>query len=250
MTQEPQAALVHTLWGPALAPEVLMATLAQLGLLGVGGHPAARGFAAYREHAKALAVRALGAAYPRVQSWIGAADFPGLAWQFARQHPPDCGDLGRWGAELPDVLLSIPDMEPELPALARLDWALHQLLGAADEAPASDLLEQLQRGVDAPLRLSQSMTFLHLPPSAWAVAAAASAPTWEQAGEGLLVWRTAWQPRWAALPAGWADWLQHLAAGQTLGDAFEHTLRQCPDFDPGRALHAALQQAWILDLAE
>ncbi|MBL0094465.1 MAG: putative DNA-binding domain-containing protein [Piscinibacter sp.] len=62
------------------------------------GARAERGLAAYRANASALAERALAAACPTLQAMLGEADFAALARAFWRDHPPQRGDLGEWGA--------------------------------------------------------------------------------------------------------------------------------------------------------
>ncbi len=250
MTADAQTRLVQTIW--ALETPSALA-LEAAGLCGLGGNGLVRGLAAYREHAKALSVRALAAAFPRVQAWLGPEDFAGLAWAFARRHPPQAGDLARWGAGLPAFLAELPAIEPELPALAALDWGLHALSWQADEQPQADLLERLQAAGDGVLTLSAHLLRLHLPGGAWACAHAVGAPAWQlpDAGVGqgvLLVWRQGWQPCWAPLPPGWGLWLERLQTGASLGAAIEATLEAVPDFDPGQALHTALAAGWLLEL--
>ncbi|WP_374435733.1 putative DNA-binding domain-containing protein [Inhella sp.] len=250
MTADAQARLVQAIWGPE-APAA--GALEAAGLSSLGGHGLARGLAAYREHAKALSVRVLAAAYPRVQAWLGSEDFAGLAWAFARRQPPQEGDLARWGAALPAFLAELPEVEPELPALAALDWALHALSWQADEYPQTDLLEQLQGQGDGVLTLSAHLRRLQLPAGAWACAEAVGAPAWQAPGAGagqgeLLVWRQGWRPCWAPLPPGWGLWLQRLQDGATLGAAIEAALEAAPDFHPGQALHTALAAGWLLGL--
>lgn len=252
MSIEAQSHLVRAIWSndPAAAE-----TLAALGWRGVGEHALARGLAAYREHAKALSVRALAAAFPAVQAWLGAADFAGLAWAFARRSPPQAGDLARWGAQLPAFLAGLPEIEPELPALAQLDWALHALGWQADEAASPDLLDTLRQHGDAALQLSAHLRWLSLPATALACAQAQTPPAWPESepeqpasARELLVWRAGWKPSWAVLPAGWSHWLGQLQAGGTLGEAIDASLQRAPGFDAGQALHTALAEGWLIGL--
>jgi len=252
--QAAQSRLVQAIWSGAADAA---ADLQALGCRGLGPHDLARGLAAYREHAKALSVRALGAAFARVQAWLGAPDFAGLAWAFARHAPPQQGDLARWGAELPAFVAALPEVEPELPALAQLDWSLHALAWQADEAaaPAAELLQALQQQGDAGLLLSARLQSLQLPATALSCAAAVGPPAWPEpatvaagGARELLVWRAGWQPCWAVLPAGWGLWLRQLQAGASLGEAIDAVLAGEPGFDAGQALHTALDQAWVLGL--
>lgn len=249
MSDDPQTAWVRWIWSAAPAPKGSAQAWGLQGLARSGPNSEValtRGLEVYRQNAKALAVRALGAAYPRLRLGLGTDDFTGLAWAFARAHPPKCGDLSRWGAELATFLCAQPSMEPEWPELARLDWALHACADAADEVQDAELIAQLQIGPDRSLRLSQTLRRLGLGVGAWEMAVACGAPEWEGAGRELLVWRRGWRPCWAALPPGWALWLDLLLEGRPLGEALGRSAQATPELDAGRALQAALNQGWIL----
>ena len=145
--EQEQAALVAWIWGqPGAEPPAQ--------LRAPGAHALPAGLSAYREHAKALAVRALAAVYPRLQRWLGEAEFAGLAWAFARQRPPRQGDMNRWGLDLDEFLLALPGMDEEPPALAHLEAQLHRLGFAADDAAQDPALwQRLQQQDPARLRL-------------------------------------------------------------------------------------------------
>jgi hypothetical protein len=95
---------------------------------------AAQALAAYRGNAGATAERALGAAFPTVAALVGRESFAALARHFWHAHPPQRGDLGEWGAELPSFIGSNAQLAevPYLPASAMLDWAVHRSARAAD----------------------------------------------------------------------------------------------------------------------
>ena len=110
----------------------------------LGGSPARQrqGLQAYRANAAANAERALAAAYPTVQQLLGPQSFAALARAHWHRQPPECGDLGSWGAALPQAITEDDQLagEPYLGDVARLDWALHQAERATDdEAPATGL---------------------------------------------------------------------------------------------------------------
>ncbi len=219
--------------------------------------PLSQGLAVYRENAKALSVRALGAAYPRVAGWLGAADFAGLAWAHARAHPPVRGDASAWGEALPAFLQGLPGMEPALPALAELDWALHGLATVADDpAPHAELWAVLQAVPPERLRLrlSPSLRLLRLPAladeAAWAAAQVGQAAAAPEPGPDLVLWRQGWSPQWAALPADAVLWCQHLLRGATLGAALDAVLEAHPGFDLAAWLAMAWQRRWLLGADE
>jgi hypothetical protein len=124
-----QQLLMAALWRDAAVPEGWLRAPSRA--------TAAQGLAAYRGNAAATAERALGAAFPTVAALVGDEPFAALARHFWHVHPPTCGDLGEWGAELPAFIAGnglLADV-PYLAASARLDWAVH-LATRAGEPPA------------------------------------------------------------------------------------------------------------------
>lgn len=102
-----------------------------------------QGLRAYQANAAASAEHALAQAYPTVQQLLGHDAFAGLAQAHWHGYPPVCGDLAAWGEALPGFIGSAAQLaaEPYLADMARLDWALHQALRAADDdMPAAGLL--------------------------------------------------------------------------------------------------------------
>ncbi len=95
-----------------------------------------RGLATYRANAVALADRALGAACPTVAAMLGPDDLHQLAREFIRAHPPERGDIGEWGDDLPEFIAAHTGLTewPWLADCARLDLAVHRAERAADEA--------------------------------------------------------------------------------------------------------------------
>ena len=104
-----------------------------------------RGLRAYRINAAASAERALATAFPTVAALIGAESFAALARDLWRQRPPERGDLGEWGAALPDFIAESPSLssEPYLADSARLDWLVHLASRAADAPDALPSLDAL-----------------------------------------------------------------------------------------------------------
>lgn len=189
-----------------------------------GGAPV--GLRTYRRNAQALADKALTAAFPRLQALLGAAQFAAMAWAFWRQRPPQCGDLGRWGQDLPGFLEARPGMDAEPPALARLEWALHEAERAADAELDADTLPLLGRDPPERLGLVFRSGLQLLPPR-------------------QLVWRRAWRAEALELEAGAADFIARLLAGESLGAALDGCLGVHPDFDFSQWLQAALREGWL-----
>jgi hypothetical protein len=221
--------------------------------LAVGERPLAQGLSAYREHAKALALRALAAVYPELQRWLGEADFAGLAWAYARRYPPRQGDMNRWGLHLADFLTELPGMESEPLALARLEANLHQLLGEADERePELGLFEALQAADPERVRLrcSRHLRLMELPDGLRTLAPPADAPDLLRDGKGhaIAVWRRGWRPLWTWVDADLAALLTALLQEPTLDAALTRALKLCPGLDLGTALHLAWREGWLIEL--
>ncbi len=219
------------------------------GLLPVGPLPVEQGLSAYREHAKALTVRAMAAAYPMLEQWLGHSDFAGMAWAYARQQAPQQGDMSRFGGNLADFLEKLPGMEPEPPALARLEWHLHRLAWAANDAPVDPELWSVLQSQDPSslrLRLSPSVAVFALPEpllphvQPFAVAHLAQAPT------HAVAWRRGWRPVWALADVGLATLLQQWRDGATLDRSIEQALAQMPSLDLAEAFQWAAQESWLL----
>jgi Putative DNA-binding domain len=197
-------------------------------------HPRlARGLAAYRANAGALAERTLAAAYPVVQQLVGDEAFAHLARALWRAHPPTLGDLACWGDALAGFIAAAASLadEPYLPDVARLEWGVHQAQHAEDVAAAQGL-EALARSEPAALalRLAPGTALIvsaHPIASIWhahhsdaadrfaAVRAAFAA----QRGEHTLVVRQGWRVQVQALAAEEARFTAALLAGRSLGAA-------------------------------
>lgn len=243
---ERQAALAAWIWAqPGAAPPT--------GLQAVGGRSLAQGLSAYREHAKALALRALAAVYPELQRWLGEAEFAGLAWAYARRYPPQQGDMNRWGLELADFLDELPDMESEPPALARLEARLHQLLGEVDERePDADLFATLQHADPARMRLccSRHLQLMQLPAGLQELAPPADGPVLppQEERRWVLIWRRGWRPLWTWIDADLAALLDALMQAPNLDAALTQALAAHPGLDLGAALQLAWREGWLIEL--
>jgi hypothetical protein len=217
-----------------------------------------RGLAAYRGNAGALAERALAGAFPTVAALVGDESFGALARGFWRHHPPVRGDLGEWGAGLPEFISASAELasEPYLPDSARLDWLAHQASRAADGPDEAPVLDALGQHPPEELQLALRPGCVVLT-SRWPVATIWSAHQQQGegrfdavrvafasgAGEQALVYRDGYAVRVEALDAITARFTAALIAGASLasalddaGDsfAFEHWLVQ------------ALQQRWLV----
>lgn len=266
-----QSALLKALLGRESADEVRQA-LVELGLRSVqagepgNGHAGAgaqdpspdleAGLQAYRSNAIALSERALAGAFPYLAERLGR-QFASLAWAFWRHAPPAVGDLGAWGAALPDFLRETAD--ETLAGVAAFEWALHCAERAADASLDAASLALLN-GDPAVLGLvfRPGLVLLELPAAAiealaghraWlpgppqepepAAAAAPMAPALEPVADGpkacdagkcgtgeapqastpVLVWRKDWRGRATHLEAAAAAFMRSALAGDSIETA-------------------------------
>lgn len=224
------------------------------------GPRAARGLAAYRANAEALADRALGAAFPTVRAMLGADDFARLARELWRAHPPQRGDVGEWGDALAASLEAHPALAawPYLGDAARLDLAMHRNERAADavlDAGSLGLLESTDPA-QLVLRLMPGTALLR---SRWPIGAvhaahqlegaaaerafeAVRAALAERRGESVLVARRGWRAVLHGLDAPAAAFTEQVLAGATLAAALDHA---GADFDFTPWLGTSLREAWL-----
>ncbi|WP_374666516.1 putative DNA-binding domain-containing protein [Ramlibacter sp.] len=232
-----QQALVAALWarGPQ---EALALAAAHL----VPEATTLRGLRAYRSNGRALAVRALAAAYPSVAALLGEDNFEAVAQAVWLAHPPVRGDMAEWGGDLPAWIASRADLaqaEPYLADVARVDWALHVAASAADAEPdlASLALLQQHDPDTLTLVLAPGTQVIESP---WPVVSLVQAHAGDgvsldeaaarlRAGEAepALVWREGLRPRVRVAASGEAAFGRALQAGGSLAQALD----AAPAFD-------------------
>ncbi|WP_210543174.1 DNA-binding domain-containing protein [Rhodoferax sp. PAMC 29310] len=223
------------------------------------GSTRARGLKAYQTNGHMLAERSLKAAFPVLVQLIGDENLPGLARAFWHAHPPEKGDLARWGAELPEFIRASEQLasEPYLADVAAVEWALHVCAGAPDQLadPASFGLLMQHDPLELQLQLAPGCIVFS---SAWPVASILGAhlsqtPSFENVrerfrastGESTLVWREGYRPRVRETLAGETGLVTALLQGQSLGDALDHA----PDLDFNTWLPMAAQSQLLLGAA-
>ncbi len=254
-----QRALLAALEAPASA-----AGAGAVDVLRETGVRVARGLAAYRANAESIAERALAAAFPTVRAMVGADDFMHLAREFRHAHAPERGDLGEWGAALPDWLAAHRGLAawPWLADCARLDLAVHRNERAEDatlDAASLSLLESTDPAL-LWLRLMPGTALLR---SRWPIATIHAAHQREgeaadrafgqvreaiaaERGEQVLVARQGWRAVVHPIDAATADWTADLLAGASLGTALEHA---GDGFDFAGWLADALRESWLHGVA-
>lgn len=220
-----------------------------------GAHALRDGVAAYRGNAAAVAERALAGAFPTVAELVGDESFAALARDFWSQHPPQRGDLGEWGAALPDFVAASLQLADEayLADVARLEWLVHRATRAADAPPAAPALDALATTDPARLRLAL-VPGSALLTSCWPVVAIwlahrrppddaerfadVRAAFAAQRGEHALVWREGLAVRVAALAPPDAAFVRSLLSDTPLANALDAA---GPDFAFDRWLANALR---------
>ncbi len=210
---------------------------------------ALRRLAIYRRAIAANRCGALRAAYPVVARLVGDAFFDEAARRFTHASPPREADLNRYGAGLPAFLAGYPPAAalPWLADVARLEWAWHESLMAADASPADFAALAGVSGEAQPALRFALHPSVRLVRSAWPVLA-----IWEANQEGrdgtaardegaddILVWRDGARVRLALLGAPEAGFLEAIMAGVTLGEAADRAGQW--DFAPALARLASLQ---------
>ncbi len=218
-----------------------------------------QGMAVYRSNASAIAERALQVTYPTVAALVGEVAFAALARDLWQQHPPARGDLGEWGAALPELIAANPALASEayLPDSARLDWQVHRASRAADDPTTLPDLDAL--GADDPEGLRFTLrSGCALLSSAWPVAGLWSAHQRDASedrfgdarallaagvGEHAFVHRDGLAVRVVTLEPAAAAFTAAVLAGRTLAAALD-SAGDAFDF-PAWLVHA-LQSRWLL----
>lgn len=197
----------------------------------LAGDPALarRRLALYREAIDANRRRALRSAFPVVARLVGDAFFDEAARRLAGSAPPACADLNRYGEGFPAFLATYPHAQPMpwLADVARLEWAWHEALSAAD-APGIDFaaLAAVPAEEQPALRFSLHPS-VRLVRSAWPVLAIWEAnqperdgtPDRDEGADDVLVWREEQRVRAALLVPPDAAFVAGLARGIPLEEA-------------------------------
>jgi hypothetical protein len=108
---------------------------------------ALRSVALYRRLIRNNYTQVLTITYPVLHRFVGDCYFGVLARGYLKHHPSTSGDLFLYGRHLPALLQRL-DAPPLLVALARLEWACHEVYQAADSPPLSPDQLQAMASVD------------------------------------------------------------------------------------------------------
>ncbi|WP_298847393.1 DNA-binding domain-containing protein [uncultured Ruegeria sp.] len=218
------------------------------GLLDAETRPAGRRFSVYRNNVAVSLTEAMHQAFPVITKLLGPQNMDGLAGIFLRQHPPSSPLMMFYGEAFPDFLAGMQQLSHlgYLPDVARLELALRNSYHAADSqpAPAETLAVDPEKVMQARLRFAPAMQMIR---SDWPVHAIwrfnteTDAPKPDARAEDVLITRPEFDPIPQLLPAGGANWIAHMKNGDTIGEAFEKTAVELPEFDLGTTLALLLQ---------
>jgi len=189
----------------------------------------AAGLAVYRANLRAGRHDALAAAYPVVRRLVGEAFFREMALRYAERWPSRSGDLHGFGEALPRFIERYRRARalPWLADVARLEWARHESLDAAEAPPwdpAALLRVPPKRRGALRLALHPSARLVESPHPIVAILEANAegrdgTPRRHAGPDRVLVWRRGLEVRVRRL--GRAPWTlaRALAGGATLGEA-------------------------------
>lgn len=231
------------------------ATVAPL-VLDAGIAPAQR-LQIYRNNTFISLREALETAFPVVRRLVGDDFFRGAARAFVRAHPPAVPCLSEYGAGFAGFLAGFPPASTlaYLPDVARLEWALNEAHCAADAAP---LDPQAIAAVPDADRASLRFT-LH--PAGRLVESrfpidriwAANQPEGDagqvidlaSGGCSLLIGRDERDAGFQRITPAEFVFVDHLARGRTLVEAYEQAAARAPDFAPAGILHRLLSGGFL-----
>lgn len=195
----------------------------------------------------------LAADFPRLAAMLGHERMHGLAEAYARAHPSDDPDIGRFGRHLASWLRehSAPD-RPDLADLAELEWARSEVLVEADATPASraDLAALGAEGfAAASLRFVPALRLVrveHDAAAVWrALEAGGPAPPPARRAASIAVWRNGFDVVHAELPAAEAAAFLAARRGSPLGDVLA-ALEGPGAAEAGFAMLASwLDEGWV-----
>ena len=209
---------------------------------------AARGLAAYRRSILGNLSAAVEATYPVLAAIVGPDFLAAAARRYARERPSRSGDLNAYGSDFDQFLVGYAPAAalPYLPAVARLEWLIQEVYGAAD-SPEPDLATLAATAPEAWGELRFQLAPAHgCLAEDWPVAR-----IWEvnqpdyagdfavdfERGQTVLVHRRPQGIAVEALPPGEYTLLNALGAGETLATAVQAAAQ-----DEGFDLAAALQR--------
>lgn len=187
---------------------------------------ARRRLAIYREAIGANRRGALRSAYPVVARLVGDAFFDEAARRLACLAPPACADLNRYGDGFAAFLASYPHAGamPWLADVARLEWAWHEALSAADATGVDFAALAAVPAEEQPALRFSLHPSVRLVRSAWPVLAIWEAnqpgrdgtPDRDEGADDVLAWREDGRVRMVLLAPPDAAFVEAIGRGTPL----------------------------------
>ncbi|MEM9105480.1 MAG: DNA-binding domain-containing protein [Pseudomonadota bacterium] len=221
------------------------------GVVGPNGKRANKRFNVYRNNVTVGLIGTVADIYPAVQRLVGEQFFDAMARVYVQTEQPKSPLLFRYGTGFPSFLETFEPVAKlaYLPDVARIERVWLDAYHAADE-PALDPVDlsaippedlALQRFVPHP-----ATAIVRSPFAAVSIFSATRAGNdltgiYPQSAEDGLVTRRGIEVEIRQLPAGGAEFLQHLIDGATLGEAAEAGAAIAQDFDLAAAIGAMLE---------
>ncbi len=222
------------------------------GLLDAAAQPAGRRFSVYRNNVAVSLTEAMHQAFPVITRLLGQQNMDGLAGMYLRRHPPSSPLMMFYGENFPDFIEGMEQLSHlgYLPDVARLELALRRAYHAADGQPiAADALAlppedlmQVKLALAPAVQIVRSDWPIY---AIWQFNTQDEAPKPQASAQDVLITRPEYDPEPQLLPPGGAAWITRIREGQTIGDAFEATLAETPEFDLGTTLALLLQGSAI-----
>ena len=228
-------------------------------VVGPRGKGAIKRYNVYRNNVTVSLIEALAANFPAVRRITGEEFFRAMARFHIRETPPNSPLLFEYGRDFPPFVARYEyaqDM-PWLADVARLERAWLDAYHAADAEPLSPSAlaavpaERLADLVFTPHPAARIVRSRFAAVTIFAANRSRDPFDKINAGEPEdgLVTRPGFEVEVRRLPAGGAELLSALIAGETLGVAADAALRACPSFDIGAAI-AGMIEAGVLTSAE
>lgn len=223
----------------------------------------AAGLRAYQLNAQATAQRVIAGHFPTLQAMLGEDALKALALILWQEAPPGSGDLGDWGAALPELIGRHPDLQawPWLVDCALLEWARHQCERATDASLDTQSLNLLAAAEPEQLHMALKPC-VQLVASDWPVMAlweahqgpaeahaeAARLALQDGSTGVVVIWRNPWVLQMAPVALADAWWMKALIdqPGQPLSALLDHAPT---GFDFSAWLNQAVAQGWMWRLS-
>jgi hypothetical protein len=229
-----------------------------LDLIDEDGVSAAERLAIYRNNVMTRLTNALSTTYPVVRELVDPRFFAYAADAYIQRRFPADGCLCEYGADFPSFLAEFPPAASleYLADVARLEWTMHRVLGAAVFSSVEIGVLTAFDGDPAGVRLliTPASGFLTSPyaiDEIWTAHRGGGVPSREwrlrrgpvhlqvTSREGLSM---------TALPPAIWEFRHRLADGQTLGESLVGAMAISPDFNAGAALAALFHDALVVGL--